>query len=432
MSLNTKYFKTLSEKHDESSTYQLIRPLNHPMILFSKHDHTPLAAVAIQTRDSTAKSIITKRPDRYNGVDFQGFITQDNQKFEIIITNLTNYDTVKIDIMKVNTAVCDTDPGPEKGGLNNVNELHALQSYAIKGDQKDSKALILQAIKSKHNENTTVGQIETSTKNMNDWKGTYYYISVTPKANVSELLDKFKDTYWDCVDTFCLKLPRNCYSSDSEDYDPHPFTYSLPTSYGYSRGGFMPCSVSTQSISSQWLGSSHSSDDDGDAETFRGCDEASEIPSQLPPTYSMLSKNIVQNIDTSLASNVVGGEIVNTSGNKTGITYHYDVPSNKDGQLCTLCLSVAPHIEFVSDPDNFESELIVSGKTFIDTLIQREYDKLMKGVHIYDTPECVVCMEQGTNVVFYQCGHKCCHVSCATSISKCPLCRQHISAKLNV
>ena len=434
MSLNTRYFKTLYEQHDDSFTYELVRPLNNPMILFSKVDHTPLAAVAIQTRDSTAKSIITKRPDKYNGVDFQGFISQDNQKFEIIITNLTEYNNVKIDIMKVNTAVRDTDPGPEKGGLNNVNELNSFQSYAIKGDQKDSRALILQAIKSVHHEHVTVGQSEDATKNMNDWKGTYYYIAVTPKAGVPELVDKFKDTYWDCVDTFCIKRRRTVYSDD-EDFDSHPITYSMTRNFGYSGGGYRPYSATRNFGYSGGL-MPCSINESYDEASDRGNDlmtqGLSEIQSQLPPTYSVLSKNIQHDINTSLASNVVSGEIVHTAGNKTGLTYYYDVPSNIDGQLCTLCLSVAPQVEFVSYPENFESELIQSGKTLIDTLIKGEYDKLMKNVHIYDTPECVVCMENDTNVVFYQCGHKCCHRVCANSISKCPLCRQHITAKLSV
>jgi len=52
----------------------------------------------------------------------------------------------------------------------------------------------------------------------------------------------------------------------------------------------------------------------------------------------------------------------------------------------------------------------------------------------FEEKNCVICLEEDAppNVVFFQCGHKCCHMNCiTTSIQKCPLCRQLISATLS-
>merc|ERR1712151_1197716 len=54
--------------------------------------------------------------------------------------------------------------------------------------------------------------------------------------------------------------------------------------------------------------------------------------------------------------------------------------------------------------------------------------------NVYDTPECVVCMEAGPDTVLYQCGHRCVHYKCVESaqLRRCPLCRQPIVALLPV
>lgn len=50
---------------------------------------------------------------------------------------------------------------------------------------------------------------------------------------------------------------------------------------------------------------------------------------------------------------------------------------------------------------------------------------------IYETEECVICMENDNEVVMYPCGHFCMCKSCSDQIikttNKCPLCRKQIT-----
>ncbi|XP_061867344.1 E3 ubiquitin-protein ligase LRSAM1 isoform X3 [Colius striatus] len=47
-------------------------------------------------------------------------------------------------------------------------------------------------------------------------------------------------------------------------------------------------------------------------------------------------------------------------------------------------------------------------------------------------PECVVCMEQETQMVFLPCGHVCCCQSCSQKLHTCPLCRRDIAQRIRI
>ncbi|XP_054249303.1 E3 ubiquitin-protein ligase LRSAM1 isoform X3 [Indicator indicator] len=46
--------------------------------------------------------------------------------------------------------------------------------------------------------------------------------------------------------------------------------------------------------------------------------------------------------------------------------------------------------------------------------------------------ECVVCMEQETQMIFLPCGHVCCCQSCCQRLQTCPLCRQEVSQLIRI
>uniref|UniRef100_A0A8C3JGH2 Leucine rich repeat and sterile alpha motif containing 1 n=1 Tax=Calidris pygmaea TaxID=425635 RepID=A0A8C3JGH2_9CHAR len=46
--------------------------------------------------------------------------------------------------------------------------------------------------------------------------------------------------------------------------------------------------------------------------------------------------------------------------------------------------------------------------------------------------ECVVCMEQETQVVFLPCGHVCCCQTCSQHLHACPLCRKDITQRIRI
>lgn len=53
---------------------------------------------------------------------------------------------------------------------------------------------------------------------------------------------------------------------------------------------------------------------------------------------------------------------------------------------------------------------------------------------IYIENECCICMNGKPDLIFYQCGHQCCHADCAQDLqnNRCPLCRNNIRAKIKV
>src|SRR4029078_7256134 len=153
MALDTRYFKTLYKESKDDFEYQLVQPLDHPMVLFSKLDGLPLASLHLRcqnnehqndSKGNRGKALITKRP--YHSefpCDFQGIIDRDGQEFELVISNLSGDGYINFNIMKESTTVGEINPG----GLNQINEIRPYESYAVKCDQKDNLTLILNSIK---------------------------------------------------------------------------------------------------------------------------------------------------------------------------------------------------------------------------------------------------------------------------------------------
>jgi len=207
--LDPKYFTTIHTEDHHGSKYSIIRPSDNPMILFSKTDGSPLASFHFKCQHNAyqndnignrGQTLITKRP--YHSkfkCDFQGLVNKDGQEFELIISNLSE-GYINFNILKKDVMVDEVNPG----GLNEINELRPYESYAVQCDQTDNGTLILKSIKNeKTGKKLTVGKAESETNSKPT--GTYYYISVVPQMIKPELVNKFKDTVWACVDIFCMK-----------------------------------------------------------------------------------------------------------------------------------------------------------------------------------------------------------------------------------
>ncbi|XP_038045752.1 E3 ubiquitin-protein ligase LRSAM1-like [Patiria miniata] len=57
---------------------------------------------------------------------------------------------------------------------------------------------------------------------------------------------------------------------------------------------------------------------------------------------------------------------------------------------------------------------------------------LVKEVTVRVNAECVICMENNSDVLFLNCGHVCCCGTCSGSLRLCPLCRSDIHTKINM
>lgn len=67
-------------------------------------------------------------------------------------------------------------------------------------------------------------------------------------------------------------------------------------------------------------------------------------------------------------------------------------------------------------------------------LLEDKFDKeLFKNIKIYDSGDeyCIICLENQKNKILVPCGHYILCNKCANKVDKCPLCRTHITNKIN-
>jgi len=448
MVLDSKYFEILAYEDVADVGYYIVRPEGNPMILYSNVDGSPLAALELKCTSKHGKSLITKR---YSGdTDFQGLINEDKQEFMFIITNLTGYGMINFNIMHNDSKVVDVDPRAEKGGVNQVNEIHPYQSYEIKCDQKDNLTFILDSIKTDSGHKLTVAEAEAKSQP----EGTKFYLSVVPEADNTDLIRKFTETFWTCSDVLCVEdiTSKNSitkgYSSDVlyvEDITSKNYiTKGYSTSAQDDRSPNMPVQHMSFSIphyfdtppDSRDFGMSERSPSAKDiikesqlsfgcskqllVDDFANCKIYTGIPSYK-------NKNMDVVIDNSTAAKLGKGRHIDVRSKKTDNKYEFDYHSVK----CTLGLSICENLQFMK-PSPVEELKRVAGammKDILESKHQQYRDQLTK---LYESEQCVICLEDNSapDTIFYSCGHKCCHMNCAETLKNCPFCRLHITAKL--
>lgn len=420
MTLNSNYFEFV---HSLTSTvlpgqYQVYRPNHAPLVLTSR-DGTPLASVGIMyTEHTSTKPLIVHRP-KGEAVDFQCLFPVEGKQFQWLLTNLTS-GMIKIDIGRSNVAVDEVDPGASKGYVNSVNEIHSFQTVEIKGDQKDSLAFVIGALKTTSGQKITVKEAESSPKK----KGTFYYLSVTPRDNDTYLHPLFKDTYWHVPEYITIKgtlLREESYEGElfeeNDEGDAFFEPASIEESYE-SRPAFI-----------------------------HACSYESRPASRPAPTISDDVKKIMmyniekviergQRLDTisyGYAAEVTTGEHVDTRSNFTSFQYLYDVSSNQSGKLCCVSLSIAPAL--VHGTPLTKSEIIELAKNDFTIREQGVTQSLMEEMikkGIFKEDVCVVCQEDiPPNVILYRCGHQCLHKTCIGPQTRCPMCRSPIVASID-
>src|SRR5436853_1850735 len=416
MILNSKYFTSIAGGGRDGTEYGAYEPRYRSMILVSDNqgkDRIPLAAISLKcSSDHDSKAVIAPRHNTTHA-DFQGLINEDNQEFKFIITNLCPDGKIKIDIMKTNVAVDCTDPGAELGAVNQVNELHEYQSYSVKVDQMTGKTMILSSITTDNNEKLTVNAAEILTPHKP--KGTYYYIAVTPKADCDSVIAKFQSTKWISCNMFCIqnKVHIDYPRSSNQSY------FGIPTIKGMS---YRSQSDDEMCLNLASLGSmSNNSHDSINMVIEKSISSSNNL--QVDVNDKIIS--------SSFASDVKEGRNKQVFSNRTGYTYVYDVPSNQTGKLCTLSLSVSDKLKFYEQqPDNEKAK---EAKELIESYITTVNNKLINKMDIiYKEDSCVICLESNVNTIFYECGHSCTHYDCVGTITKCPMCRRHISAVVDI
>ena len=143
-------------------------------------------------------------------------------------------------------------------------------------------------------------------------------------------------------------------------------------------------------------------------------------------------------IDDSYASKIEKGDHIQVYGAVTGVEYDYDLSAVP----CVIGLSISGKIEF--EPLLAKENLIDLAKSMVEDMIKNASKQMLERLTmIYKSHQCVICLEgpdepaeesnlDELDVVFYQCGHQCCHYDCGKNLRDCPLCRGRIAAKLRI
>jgi len=432
--LDGKYFDFLSSHKDGVFEYRAYKCRYHSIILYGTDNGVtcPLAALSFKSPTS-GKTIMAPRSDT-TFADFQGLIGENNKEFRFIITNLSTLSEVKVDIMKENIAVQEVDPGAHNHALNNVNELHELQSSEIKSDQATNRKT-----DEKH---LTVGDDEMlSTFSAGSKpKGTYFYIAVTPSTKNQILVEQFKETKWIKDDIIVIKVQVSfpqCAEKSSVRLS-NPQSVITRQSYRVQQSAEIMCGeeLSTQSVprsNENYIEKCIKTAESGEITMLSyPVQQSAEFHSDEIICEDQCAVVDDKIIKESYASQVIEGDYYEQIGHKTGISYEYDVSSNVTGQLCTICLSIDPTLKFFEDSP--WKEYVQRAEDLISKFLegtQKNYLDQLKA--IYKETDCVICLEKDNNIIFYDCGHACIHSSCMNaSMTKCPLCRRHIYATINM
>lgn len=445
---------------DETHNYKVYKPFGNPMILMSLVDGFPIASLHLECQrtadqrdynNTRGKSLITHRPNKSTPdlQQFQGLVDRDDQEIQFVLTNLRQEGRINFNIMKSDVKVEVVDPF----GLNEINEINPNRSVEVQCDQATKLALLLSTLKSSDSgkPTTTVKDDETTPSGP---KGAYYYLSIVPQLGVTELETAFGQTKWITADLIIRKEAKP--QSYPQSYrTERGIAQSAPRSYNFvdesgsrglpesgmmsdrtSRGlGAVPFAFSASSSAARsdelselcgdTYGEDGDSDDDGDGEVvYRGMSSSASAGAGGGTGYAFGSASVESHhIESSYASQIKGGRQIQVYSEATGVEYNYDLNSIR----CVLGLSVAPDLKF-------EDALVVTPADeiarFIEEFRTKTYLDILKDLVVFKSDECVVSLEGKPDVVFYTCGHFCMKKEYADSVTKCPLCRKVITAKI--
>uniref|UniRef100_A0A6C0ACD4 Uncharacterized protein n=1 Tax=viral metagenome TaxID=1070528 RepID=A0A6C0ACD4_9ZZZZ len=476
--LNKLYFSKVGTK----DSYEIIKCKETPhLILFSRLNGIPLASISLRSQETLyqskingtrGKSLISHLPsDKEGRQRVQGLIDQNNQKFELVISNLLpgNYnekkDYINFNILKTNEKVTETNPG----GVNQVNELRPNESYSIKSDYTEgNKCLILSSLnKEDDGMELTIKEDEEQAKHTGkSTKGTYLYLSVVPQIG-SKYAGLFEDTIWKSCEYFVRKevhISNNDFTSSYfktlcnnmnnnhhlegqvyneeilNDYDDFDDFDDFGDFGGFnnvnSKKETFPLPKNTTFFTNSNINLKRNN-------TFtKANNEFRSLPVMPNNVVNPFKANSDQDIYNSKASKIKHGEVIKVNSCETNIMYDF----NKFSHPIVMGLSVMENLKF--NPELNDKAVLELSKPLVDSLIsfsqvEDELEKQEKRKHflsfieneVYDQNMCVLTMDEDDkpDTILYTCGHKCIkYENLSKDLNNCPICRTRILAYLRV
>ena len=198
--LNSSYYRYQDSRTISDASFKVFQPIGYPIVLRSKKDDRDLACIMINDiKRPMTKPFFTALPNANNR--YQMIFGNDSTEMEFILTNLCYEGYIKIDIMKDDRKIVETDPG----GLNQVNEVRPLESYSVRADfTNDNRQIIVKkSVKESTGEHVSLKDDESAPKG--EKIGGLLYITVTAREGIPDLLEYFKETYWVVPDYVLIK-----------------------------------------------------------------------------------------------------------------------------------------------------------------------------------------------------------------------------------
>lgn len=444
--------------------------------------------------DKDAKALIAPYPgkDQEATQRFQGLINKPDQEFQLTITNLCSKGMINFNLLKTNDAVTETNPGgineinelrPFESYTVLCDQMNNLPLILQKfRDSVTKQTMTVEKDEAEQKEKKQVS------------KGTNIFLSVVPQENVKELVDSFAKTVWKVSDTIVVQYTKpsaqvyrgvgsshgvipesssysrrysgdqNDDSDDGEEEDACDDDDIYDSGCEPKRSGLIDhrmgipgaiCNESAYVSKSAQINDyidkkEEECDKDSDSDhepqilslsraiprTYESSNESCRIIQQseriltIPRTHETLSFRSNLNHDTVKHSEIgtiaYGNERIDVHSAQTGIDYDYTVASRP----CVLGLSINENLEFIQvNTKQRITDLTEDAKKLLDDIVNKKFEDFLKG-KIYVSDQCAICLNENPDCVLYNCAHRCGHYDCIVTLSKCPVCRTYVSAKL--
>lgn len=476
--------------NDDNNSDQVVlaayAPVDHPMVLYSRKDGTPLVAITLRARTQPVtgsgegptpdvRTLITRRkPTPANpALQFQGLVAADESHIEFALTNLLPHGFVCVNLMRSGaTRVGEIDPGPIYG-INKVNELSPQQTYVIRADQSNERMMILVAMRAF---NATTSALERVTVRSAESASTpisysIVYPVVTPQAD-SPYTEFFSDVEWrECPEVLVVRTKAAALSRprlsglvpQSAAIPLGMFNESMEArleSFSPSTASIRTVRASAFSSLGPSRGSAESamvlySDDDHGVEECCMLDEIS-VPQRAPvdtrqrarrePTVAAAgttttrtesqekgrrvlesASHVVSSLDAQ--DTVMDSYAANI---QFGERYTEDVRDTGltykfeyNSPSCAISLSVCTKIAAIQ-------RTALPSDTDLSSALEETKLAVYKPLRIFkaDDNTCSICFADGSDTVVCRCGHAAFHRQCLDAClqvsDRCPLCRRTI------
>jgi len=471
--LDGQLFQCVAQQKGHGEMFVGYRLRGNPMVLHSLVDGSPLVSLHFRVARPGANALIARRPDRASF--FQGVVSEDNQAFELVMTNLTTEDVIMFDIggdarTREDEFWNHDDKSFWSGRhrndqrLNGSNILWPMQPNVCLENNfhfmetGERRQLIL-----RRRDTAPVDSDNTAGNAARKHGSSTYPLLVYPKYG-SRTASKFARTAWSCPESIVVignpslvgaaregcniqvEAPRGNENDRGAEGVARTFGVSVERLFevlGVDREFLSELPEELQqeimmqqlsSVDPTLLRPESPEVPDVPENSFGGImrTQLDEVPQQAP---ELQREATIDSVALGAAPASVGaGRRLRGVGTRGLLIEKFDF--GQRGADAVLALGVDERVQLLTqtqDRGSGEFRDVLTNR--IRELTEGRTDSLREEISsVYQTKECVICLSGDPlpDVILYQCGHRCAHLECLeeAKLRRCPLCRAPIVAML--